>query len=60
MRKMEIIFRKKKYKRMFTYIWNFANEEGFIPTPGDGSTPINPTKSIIIKRPEEFDNDHKI
>ena len=47
---------KRNIKRMFTYIWNFANEEGFIPTPGDGSTPINPTKSIIIKRPEEFDN----
>ena len=47
---------KRNIKRMFTYIWNFANEEGFIPTPGDGSTPINPTKSIIIKRPEKFNN----
>ena len=47
---------KRNIKRLFTYIWNFANEEGLIPTPKDGSTPINPTRSITIKRPEEFDN----
>ena len=42
---------KRVIKRMFTYIWSYAVEKGYLP--GDK---LIPTKNIIIKRPTKITN----
>lgn len=46
---------KRIIKRMFTYIWNYANNNGYISTPKDGTTPINITTSIKVKAPSKVE-----